>query len=249
MTRNIAAAKTCITRKDKHTIMLEEIVRYESIYHTMVSLDIKYLKSNDLEINYHKYNKYDFVKDIPGMSPDIFNEIVRMKRNRSQKRCRYKSKVYRMIELADSMKRELGVNPKLVFATMTLNDKSLNQKEETRLKKISKWTKKHFAYAIVNKDFGKKNEREHYHLIGITYELLEDTGKKSKKGYKEYRFKNQDYKCGFEPTMLMINYKDTEKMNSYLLKLNNHSNKDTTKANRIRVFGKKIYKDFMDIKI
>ena len=52
------------------------------------------------------------------------------------------------------------------FITFTFDDKRLNQKEETRRKLIkrtleqiqgSKW--------ILNIDYGKKNEREHYHCI------------------------------------------------------------------------------------
>ena len=228
--------------------MLEEdIVRYESVYQTMVSLDIKYLKANDLEIDYHKYNAYDFFKDI--IPQEVFKELIRRKKNRQQKRCRYKRKIHRMTELCWAIERDMGAIPKLVFVTMTLDDKNIKLKEETRLKKIAKWTKSHFAYAIVNKDYGKTTEREHYHAVGLTIQPLEDTGKKSHKGYQEYRFKKQNYECGFEPTMLIIDTKDNEKINSYLLKLNNHSNKSTTKRSRVRIFGKKIYKKFMDIKI
>ena len=213
----------------------------------MVSLDIKYLKANDTDISYTKYNDYEYFKEI--IPENIFNEIIRRKRNRVQKRSRYKRKIFRMEELAIAIQRDMGVIPKLVFVTMTLDEKSLNQKEETRLKKIAKWTKKHFAYAIVNKDFGKTSEREHYHAVGLTIEPIEDTGKKSNTGYEMYNFKNKDYKCGFEPNMLIIDTKDTKKINSYLLKLNNHSNKSTTKSNRVRIFGKKMYKNFMDIKL
>ena len=94
----------------------------------------------------------------------------------------------------------------------------------------------------MNKDFGAKNEREHYHFIAITLEPLEELktcenkAKKSKKGYTLYELKRKNYSLGFEPTLCKIDLKknDFDKTINYLLKLNNHSTKITTKS-RVRI--------------
>ena len=96
---------------------------------------------------------------------------------------------------------------------------------------------------MLNKDYGGKNEREHYHFIGITIEEIESKGKVSKKGYEIFELKNKNYTMGFEPTLCIINLQmnDTNKTINYLLKLNNHSSKTTTKNNRLRVIKSSKY--------
>ena len=120
-------------------------------------------------------------------------------------------------------------------------------KEDTYIRKIHKYLKNHYLYSILNKDFGKKTEREHYHFIGLTLpkEELEDTGKKSKKGYKIYELKNKDYKLGFEPDLCKVDLQknDMEQTTNYLLKLNNHSNKITS-SNRVRIIKSPLMKLF-----
>lgn len=136
-------------------------------------------------------------------------------------------------------------NGKLVFGTVTVNNEYLEKTEQTRIKIIEKWLKSHFLIVILNKDFGSKTEREHYHFVGVTTENIEDTGKKSKKGYKIYELEKKDYKIGFEPDLCIIdlNLNDTKKTINYLLKLNNHSSKVTTR-NRVRIIKSDMYKKY-----
>ena len=130
---------------------------------------------------------------------------------------------------------------RLVFVTCTFDDKAMYKKngkpikEITRTKKINKWFKKHFSYAVVNIDYGEKNDREHHHAIAY---LNSDEELKHKIG-KYYELKNKDYALGFEPTIEKIRISDEDvklkKLSNYLLKINNHSNKPSSINRRIRV--------------
>lgn len=193
-------------------------------------------------IDYKELNNYENFKSF--FSSEEFNEIIRAKHNRQAKRCRTKKKFKEMYKLYLGLQAKNG---HLFFGTVTLNDEYLlHKKEETRVKIINKWLKSHFIYAIVNKDFGSKTEREHYHFLGITLEnyvpVLNEKGEqvKGKSGILMWNLEKQDYKIGFEPNLEMVNLDkyDFDKTINYLLKLNNHSNKLGTKS-RIRVIKNK----------
>lgn len=182
-------------------------------------------------------NEYNNFKDI--MREDVFKVFMRDKQNRKNKRYRTKEKFKELIILYNNSKCP---TKNLVFGTLTLDNETLSLQERTRIKKIDKWLKSHFLISIVNKDFGEKTGREHYHFLGITSQALEKkfhkNGKpiKSKKGYIIYELVQKDYKLGFEPDLCIIDFdkSDINKTVNYLLKLNNHSNKILAK-NRIRV--------------
>lgn len=188
-------------------------------------------------LSYSELNNYDNFKDI--LSIQDFKNELRLKQNRKNKRNRTKRALIdllRFYNLIDS-------NKTLVFGTCTFDNKNIKLKSETLDKKINYWIKKHFMWSIVNVDYGKKNERKHYHFIGITKELIETTHKKSKKGNEIYELSNKDYEMGFEPDLLIVDFNknDLDKTINYLLKLNNHSNKDTT-SSRVRIIKTEIIK-------
>ena len=191
----------------------------------------------DNGLAYEELENYANFKNV--FSKYEFECIIREKHNRKNKRHRTKSKFIELYRIASLIENQ---NKKIVFGTITLDNKHLNQKEDTYIRKINKWLKNHFIYAILNKDFGSKTEREHYHFIGLTIEEIETKNSKSKKGYEIFELKNKDYEMGFEPTLCIIdlNENDIQKTVNYLLKLNNHSNKITTK-NRVRIIKNKQY--------
>lgn len=182
-------------------------------------------------------NDYENFKDI--LSEEVFKVFLKDKQNRKNKRYRTKEKFKELITIYNNSKCD---TKNLVFGTLTLNDETLSQEERTRTKKINKWLKSHFLIAIVNKDFGEKNGREHYHFLGITSQPLEvkynkeNKPIKSKKGYIIHELVKKDYTLGFEPDICIIDFdkSDINKTINYLLKLNNHSNKILAK-NRVRV--------------
>ena len=193
---------------------------------------------------YQDLNDYDNFKDL--MGEEVFKLIIRDKKNRCNKRSRTKTKIKELVVLYSTSKAKRKY---LVFGTLTLDDHYLSLKEDTYIRKIHKWLKRHFAVAILNKDFGEKTGREHYHFIGITTEEIEQlfnengSPKKSKKGYEIYELVKKDYELGFEPTLCKIDLEknDIDKTTSYLLKLNNHSNKFLAKS-RVRVITNDIFK-------
>lgn len=193
----------------------------------LYKLVCKNLIDNGLALE--ELNNYDNFKEI--FTQEEFKTIIKNKQNRKNKRYRTKNKFLELYRISKCFK-----NSKIVFGTITLNDHYLRLKENSYIRNIHEWLKQHYIYSILNKDYGSKTEREHYHFIGLTTEELEPKNVKSKTGYEVYELKNKNYKMGFEPTLCLIdlNINDIEKTIQYLLKLNNHSNKITTK-NRVRI--------------
>jgi len=188
----------------------------------------------DEHVDYSVLNDYNFFSDL--MSEEEFKSIINRKKSRSNKRNRFNGIVKDILRFKMFHEGEYT----LVFGTLTLKDYYLELQERTRVKLIDSYLKKHYEIVVINKDYGKETEREHYHFIGLTKEQLIDSGKKSKKGFKLYNLENDDYKLGFSPDIEIINSLDMEKLNNYTLKLNNHSNKETAKQ-RIRVIKNTTY--------
>ena len=188
--------------------------------------------------NYSDLNNYDNFRDI--LSEEEFKNELRLKQNRKNKRNRTKKALIDIVRFYNMIRSGTKY---LVFGTCTLNDKSLKLKSETIDKKINCWLKQHFMWSIVNIDYGKKNERKHYHFIGLTTELLENTYSKSKKGIEIYELENKTYDLGWEPSLEIVDFNknDIDKTINYLLKLNNHSNKSTT-SSRVRIIKTEIIK-------
>lgn len=194
--------------------------------------------------NFQMFNEYEYFKDI--LDYDSFIDAKRNWQRKQNKRYRTKNKILLMYSLkTDLQKQYKNLDIKLVFGTLTLNDKILSQKENTYIRKIHKYLKENFFMSILNKDFGDKTEREHYHFIGITSIDLIYTGKKSKKGYKLYKLKNDSYSLGHN-SIAIIKDNDIKRLNNYLLKLNYHSNKITTKS-RVRVLYNNYIKELYDL--
>lgn len=233
--------------------MNEDIKLYNLI---SKSLSIKHKEkgfSNDTKENnllyYAALNNYDYFKDV--LSEESFKEILKDKKRRRQKRYRCNKKIepiapfiiYQKINMSEPVvivKHNIDTS-RLVFVTCTFDDSQLytkkgkEKKERTRTKKVNKWFKEHFSYAVVNIDYGEKNDREHHHAIAY---MNSDEELEHKKG-KYFELKNKDYKLGFEPTIEKITISDEDrklkKVSNYLLKINNHSNKPSSINRRIRV--------------
>lgn len=194
----------------------------------------KFYCSKLLEDGYSldELNKYDNFRTI--FTESQFKRIMNEKQNRKNKRYRTRNKFLEILRIANELKDNDNLN--VVFGTITLDNEHLALKEDTYIRKIHKWLKKHFIIAILNKDYGSKNEREHYHFIGLTIEDIESKNILSKKGYEIFELVNKDYTMGFEPTLCIVdlNKSDIQQTINYLLKLNNHSSKIGTKS-RVRV--------------
>lgn len=108
---------------------------------------------------------------------------------------------------------------KLVFGTLTFNDKTLkNTSERTRTRYITKFLSENTFHYIANIDFGEKNNREHYHFIAMIKENID----LKKWSYGGNKIQN-----------IPLKKKDIKSTKNYLLKLNNHSYKSSTRQKRI----------------
>lgn len=201
------------------------------LYQETYKLRCKELKKQGLALE--ELNNFRNFEDI--LSQPEFKLCMNKKHNRANKRYRTREKLLTLYRIYVVVKQK-NPSAKVLFGTITLNNNNLKLKEDTYIRKIDSWLKEHFIYSILNKDFGTETEREHYHFIGLTTEEIEDTGKKSYKGYKIFELVNKTYGAGFEPDLELIDdrFDDISKTVNYLLKLNNHSNKTSTK-DRVRV--------------
>lgn len=221
--------------------MNEELKKALALYNEKVKfLKIKYerLYTKSKIDFYRMLEDYSYFEDI--MTLETFKCVLRHKRNRANRRRRANKKIKNIRYLE---------RPRIVFGTCTFNDEQFFKKngkpisEERRTRKVNEWIKSHFDYAVVNIDYGKINEREHHHFVGVLKdtEQVELVKSKSKTGFAMYELVNKDYELGFEPTLELVEYDpldyEMKKLSNYLLKINNHENKDTTKNRRFRVLG------------
>lgn len=181
--------------------------------------------------------KYKYYQNV--LSEENFKKAIRLKNRKSRRRSRCFKKLAPIINEWDFLFNEMGIYCNIVFGTCTFNNNCMKWKEESRTKKVNKWIKEHFEIAIANIDYGEKTEREHHHFVGLTFEELEDTGKRSKKGFKLYNLKSyKNYSLGHEPDLEIIEIDNPKKVSNYMVKLNFHSNKKSTQNRRIRVLKK-----------
>lgn len=188
---------------------------------------------------YGMINCYEYFKDI--LSYDQYKDILKHKVSRRKKRYRANKKLTKLMDykINNELNKQL-----LVFTTLTLSNDTLYLKSgrpkklRTITKKVDRYINQVYDYAIVNVDYGEKTERLHFHLIGILKkdtELIENKVK-SNKGFKMYSIKDDINDLGYS-TVEVIDEDDNRKVTNYLLKINNHSNKPSTKNHRIRVLG------------
>lgn len=110
-------------------------------------------------------------------------------------------------------------NYKLIFGTLTFTDKVLqNTNERTRRRYVAKFLGTQTYHYVANIDFGNKNNREHYHFIAMI----------------EKNINMQQWTYGANNVKLIkMSKKDIKATKNYLLKLNNHSYKESTRLKRI----------------
>ena len=107
----------------------------------------------------------------------------------------------------------------LLFGTLTFTDKTLEStSKRTRQRYITKFLSENTFHYIANIDYGSKNNREHYHFIAMVEDKIECNNWK----YGASRFQ-----------FIPLTKKDVKSVKNYLLKLNNHSYKESTRQERI----------------
>lgn len=106
----------------------------------------------------------------------------------------------------------------LIFGTLTFNDEILERtSKETRRRYVSRFLNDNSIHYVANIDYGKLNDREHYHFIALL----------------DHKIDKNLWVYGF--TWFTKIKKNTSLRNrkNYLLKLTNHTYKDSTKQEKI----------------
>lgn len=109
---------------------------------------------------------------------------------------------------------------KIIFGTLTFSDETLEKtSKETRRRLVARYLKsdKNVVHYIANIDYGDEKEREHYHFLAFAKDKIEMKWNKGFSYFKELKQTRKDIKA----------------TTKYILKLNNHCFKESTKLERL----------------
>lgn len=160
-------------------------------------------------ISYNQYKKDCFLN---GEVPVINLEYERILKARYNKISRIKKRVRHLFIYYDYV----------YFLTFTFDDKHLHYSDRAKRDKIKNVLSPLGEY-ILNVDFGKLNEREHYHVIlgsPVVFNMV--------------KYRLQDYNYGFfHIEQVRSDCKSLSKLSKYINKLSNHTTKDSAYSNRV----------------
>lgn len=108
------------------------------------------------------------------------------------------------------------------FCTFTFSNDYIDKSDRTKRDLIKSVIKTHDFLYIVNVDYGKKNEREHYHCI-LGTDIDFDVN----------QFIQAHYPCFCLAIQCKKGLNDYKRLSKYINKLTNHCIKDTTKNKRM----------------
>lgn len=131
----------------------------------------------------------------------------------------------------------------LIFGTLTFTDDVLKKtSKETRRRYVSRFLNNKSIHYVANIDFGKKDDREHYHFIALCNSKIE----------------SGSWSYGFDKYKKIKNSLSLRNRKNYLLKLTNHTYKNSTKQEKLitdrnndsslAVFICKNYEEFIEFK-
>lgn len=182
---------------------------------TVEDRDDKFQKEYDVEfltkvIDYNQRKYFAFKNDLPFTLNLDYERILKA---RYQKNSRIKKRLVYLLSRFEN----------IWFITFTFNNNYINRSTRTKRDLMKMVLNTHDFKYMLNIDYGKKNEREHYHCILAT-NLDIDVN----------QFIQFYYDGGFS---LSIQCKkgltDYKRLSKYLNKLTNHCIKATTKRQRI----------------
>lgn len=190
--------------------MLKNDIIVNGIYKNFLTVK-KQLYVEGLD-TYDKENYKEFYDD------ETINECFRIYQNNK------KRKIYSKEELAKWFFAIYNINGykkyKIVFGTLTFSNNTLEKTtKETRRRYVARFlhNQKSIEKYIANIDYGKNNEREHYHFIAFTRDKIDYSKWKDKIDLEAIKLDKISFK----------------KIAKYLVKLNNHAYKESTKLERI----------------
>lgn len=166
------------------------------------------------EINYSLLNYSDSLNNIKDYfnsigKSELYHECEKIVKATNNRTTRLRKRIKNMI-----------LNNDCVFLSLTFSEETLeNTTSEERRLLVVRYLKSQSSVYVANIDFGKKNEREHYHALvantSLNYKLWHKYG--AIKGLKTANKRN----C------------DITKLTRYINKLTNHAIKETCKRNHL----------------
>lgn len=189
---------------------------------------------NNLLSQVIKYNHERYLNYLNGVYEEPNKDFERILKARYMKVSRVKKKLVYMLRRCKY----------IYFCTFTFSDKYINKSERTKRDLIKNALNqiKDVNY-ILNIDYGKKTEREHYHAIvglneldlnsdALLNELLSNPDNVPSI-YLDLKLK-ESYPCYCYSEIAVTNdVNDIKKLTKYINKLTNHCLKDSTKNQRI----------------
>lgn len=107
---------------------------------------------------------------------------------------------------------------KIIFGTLTFNDAALNELSKTTRRRYVSWfLSANVVHYVANIDYGKKNNREHYHFIALT----------------KNNIKKDSWPYGYDSYTTIKTKSNLRNRKNYLMKITNHTYKESTKQERI----------------
>lgn len=124
---------------------------------------------------------------------------------------------YKRVQRLRKRIEDMLVSGPCVFLTLTFNDNTLNTTtEKQRRVLVSRYLKQYQTMYVANIDFGKDNEREHYHACICCERVSHDSWDKyGNIDFKRIRNRNIE--------------RDKTRLAKYICKLSNHAIKETTR--------------------
>ena len=163
----------------------------------------------DLEIAKKEYT--DFINDY---GHEYVVGAFLLGRSNRRKRAYLRERINKIIEDADNTSQNV------YFLTFTFSDNLLDKTIASyRRKKIQRFLLKNCRHYVANIDYGKENEREHYHAV-VSCDNIQEIVKEYAKTFNSY-IKVKKLR------------KSVKKIAEYIIKLTNHALKETTENNNL----------------
>lgn len=161
------------------------------------------------------YDTNDYRLFLDLFSEEEAKECMKIYRADKQRKYRMFNRIIEWFYAA----REIGTyqDNKMVFFTLTFNDNDLEKTtKQTRRKYVERFLKKNAISYVANIDYGETTDREHYHALALIEEDIDIKKWKRISWIEEVPKKT----------------KDLRKITKYILKLTNHSYKESTRREK-----------------
>lgn len=215
--------------------------RYLSIIKAIPFFTKKFIIDNNYDKALYSYHVIDYRlqsnKDITprdiARANQYANEFVQLSESPTLYRITQnlnKARYNRSTKLKDEITKLFSLFP-CSFVTLTFSDTTLNKCSLETLKKyVKRYLKSQCKYYIANVDYGRKNERIHFHAVVASQEI--DLAPWRKYGAINISKIALPVGCSLEVTDCYLDEK-ASKIGKYISKLTNHAIKETAKANYV----------------